>query len=334
MNTVFNNINNKFMKTIKPFNKLPMLQKLFILMLILLFIVVVFDKTKHLLLVKENFKENNEDYNKANNFVMKHDNKVFDEFYTNYYDHIHLNKKKNNFEIGKIMGIEKPNNHTKILDVGCGTGHHVDLLSKKNLEVIGLDQSPAMIAKATENYPNCEFVKGNILNNTLFDYGTFTHILCLGQTIYYIKKKAEFFENCYSLLADGGYLVIHLVKRDEFKPFVSPDDATVIYDPEKYKKKDVTQTIIKFGKDDEYVSNYVLNKDANEDADVNAPYAVYKEKFQNYATNNIRKNEINLYMPALSQVLNIAKSKGFSVHKKIDMDPVKHNNQYLYVLQK
>ena len=38
-------------------------------------------------------------------------------------------------------------------------------------------------------------------------------------------------------------------------------------------------------------------------------YAVYNEKFTNFKTNNIRENEINLYMPTTIRILNLAKSK-------------------------
>ena len=77
-----------------------------------------------------------------------------------------------------------------------------------------------MIEKANLNYPNCEFVVGNILKND-FDYNTFSHILCLGRTIYEIKNKEQFFETCYSLLNDNGLLIINLSDYNNFKPYVS-----------------------------------------------------------------------------------------------------------------
>ncbi len=327
-----NNLINNLNKTIKAFNKLDFIKKLLVLFLILVFSFIILNNFNNLSdqHIFENFEDSSETGSNKNNFIIKTDNKIFDTFYAKYYDSLHLNKKRNDFEINKIVNIGKKNKYTKILDIGCGTGYHVNALQKKKYSVLGLDQSEAMVIKAKEKYPNCEFLQGDILNNSLFDYNTFTHILCLGQTIYYIKNKNKFFENCYSLLAEGGYLIVHLVNRNLFRPYISPDDSTVVYDPEKYQEKKVTQTIVKFDKNNEYISNYVELNSTND----SLPYSVYKEKFQNFSTNNIRKNEINLYMPELTKILSIAKSKGFKFHKKIAMNYVNYNNQYLYVFKK
>jgi SAM-dependent methyltransferase len=65
--------------------------------------------------------------------------------------------KKDEYEIGEIMNKTSASSQSKILDVGCGTGHHVAELSGRSIDVIGIDISPSMIKKARESYPDYDF---------------------------------------------------------------------------------------------------------------------------------------------------------------------------------
>ena len=331
---------NNLKKPIKSFNKLTSLQKIVFVFLILVFAFIIinnFGTNKNYYNYYENYKNNNKNnfqdtiLDQNNYFEVKRDDELYDDFYSRYYDSIHLNKKKNNFEIGKIIDLEKKTNNTKILDVGCGTGYHVNQLTNKSYDIVGLDQSKDMIVKAQDKYPKCEFVEGNILNNNIFDYGSFSHVMCLGRTLYLIKNKAQFFENCHSLLADRGLLIVDLAERNSFKPFVSSGEKNVLYDPEKYGKPPM-QLIVKFNKDLEFISDFEKNKNFEKDSEL--PYATFKEKFKNFNTNSVRKNELDMYILEASEIVNIAKSKGFELYKKISMSPVNYGNENLYVFRK
>ncbi len=45
----------------------------------------------------------------------------------------------------------------RILDLGCGTGHHAAQIAETGAEVIGIDASEPMIARAREAYPHLRF---------------------------------------------------------------------------------------------------------------------------------------------------------------------------------
>lgn len=47
-------------------------------------------------------------------------------------------------------------------DVGCGPGHITQYLKQLELHPLGIDLSPAMVARATENHPGCSFRTGAI----------------------------------------------------------------------------------------------------------------------------------------------------------------------------
>ena len=55
-----------------------------------------------------------------------------------------------------------------------------------------------MVFKARNNFPDCKFNKGDILDYKDFDYNSFTHIICLGLTVYHIRDKSQFFEIYYN----------------------------------------------------------------------------------------------------------------------------------------
>ena len=328
-NKTYRNINN----TLNSFNKLSMINKLFLIFLIFLFMIVVFNSFNNIpeFYSLEGF-ENNENNEK---FVKKVDSHAYDNFYSKYYDAIHLNKKRNEYELEQIKKLSKKESGNKILDIGCGTGYSVQIFTDAKYDIVGLDKSEDMISKAESNYPKCEFMVEDFLTSNMFDYDSYSHILCLGKTIYEIKDKELFFENCSSILSKDGFLIINLVDRENFKPFVQNKDKDTLYDPEKYGKK-VNEIIVKFDENSEFMSKYkVKNLENNNEIDSSVtPYAVYNEKFSNFKTHNIRENEINLYMPETTKILNLAKAKDYKLLKKIDMKPVGHNYEYLYVFKK
>ena len=79
-----------------------------------------------------------------------------------------------------------------------------------------------------------------------FPQQSFTHLTCLYFTVYYIKNKRLFFENCYNWLAPGGYLLLHLVDRDNFDPILPAGDPLTIISAQKYAKERITSSAVKF----------------------------------------------------------------------------------------
>ena len=330
-----NKIQKKINTTINQFNKLDFISKAFIIFLIILFSRVILN---NFATNREYFE--NDEFN--SNFEKKTDNNIYDKFYTKNYDKIYLNPAKNNYEIG-IIEKESENQDksaVKIIDVGCGTGYNVNKLNEKGYNIIGLDQSEDMIKYANNQYSNCEFVNNNILNTQSFDYNNFDIITCLGKTIYEIKDKNKFFENCYSLLNNNGKMIVNIVNRDKFRPYVqNTKDNGVLFNPEDFNQE-IKNMIIKFKNNMEFKSDYNKlydknNADSYELTDENSiPYSVYNEEFINFDKNKVKKYELNMYMPKKQSIENIAESKGFKLISKHPMDEIKYNNEFLYVFKK
>ena len=217
-----------------------------------------------------------------------------------------------------------PNTRSVILDVGSGTGHHVDKLAQYDLNVIGIDISPSMIAKAKYNYPDYNFLVGDVLNGFTFKSAQFTHILCMYFTIYYFEDKMKFFNNCMDWLMPGGTLIVHVVNREKFDPILPPGNPLYIVSPQKYSKERITKTKITFN-DFVYSSNFELEPEKD--------IATFHEKFK-FNNGKVRKQEHKLYMNSEDDIINMAQDAGFIIQGKSDLVNCAYEYQYLYTLVK
>ena len=116
-------------------------------------------------------------------FVYKKGDKIYDTFYAGIYDLLVYNKVKNDYEFSEFKQHTKPTTTSVILDIGSGTGHHVNNMVEKGYRAQGLDNSAAMVKIARKNYPNCTFDVGNVLDTLQYSPSTFTHITSFYFTI-------------------------------------------------------------------------------------------------------------------------------------------------------
>ena len=272
------------------------------------------------LFLKEGFVE------KPDEFTFKGGTDVFDDFYSSIYDHLVFSNVKNDYEIGQIVNKTSPTNESIILDVGSATGHHVAALAQRGLKVTGIDNSSSMVKQAKENYPKYDFVLGDVMKSEQFQANSFTHILCLYFTLYYMKDKEHFFQNCFNWLMPGGYLVIHLVDREMFDPIIPPANPFFLLTPQRYADKRITTSTVTFD-DFKYDSNFELNPSNDE--------AKFVEKFKNKNTGKVfRKQEHQMYMEPEKDILAMAQEVGFILQGKIDLIKSGYEYNNLYILIK
>jgi SAM-dependent methyltransferase len=263
----------------------------------------------------------------TNEFTFKDGkSQVYDDFYVNIYDQLLYNDVKNDYEIKQIVNNTKPDEKSIILDIGSGTGHHVAALAEQNFKVVGVDKSSDMIKKAKEMYPKLDFMRGDVNNALTFQPQSFTHILCLYFTIYYMQDKLQFFRNCMNWLMGGGYLVIHLVDKYMFDTIVPPANPLLLLTPQRYAENRITKSKVNFD-EFQYLSNFEMNENDNT--------AKFVESFKNKKSGKVfRKQEHDLYMEPYKEILAMAKDAGFIVQGKIDLLQSGYEYQYLFVLVK
>ncbi len=266
-----------------------------------------------------------EAFTQREKYVLKQNNDIYDEFYCDIYDDLVLDEVKNKYEVDEIVRITKLNSSNMLLDVGCGTAQHAKRFSDLGVKVYGIDKSTHMIKKAKENCPDGTFKTGDALNKLMYRGNIFSHVSCLYFTVYYIKNKLTLFKNIYSWLKPGGVFILHLVNREKFDPIVNAGDPLLMVSPQKFAKKRITNTIVKF-KDFKYKSNFKFIRQENK--------AFFEENMKDDKTKNIRANKHVLHMQPQKHILSLAKSVGFILKGKIDMVHCLYEYQYLYIMYK
>ena len=270
-----------------------------------------------------NNKSNNiEGFEQLNKIVFKEQDHIYDEFYSTVYDDIKNNNNKNEYEISSIINNTSLNKKDKLLDIGSGTGKHVNILTKKNIDAIGLDKSKSMVQYSKDKYPNCKFKLGDATNNSNFKPHSFTHITILNLTIYEFKNKQNVIKNCYEWIKPGGFLIIHLVNPNKFNPALKNADPLNILDNTAINEKDKKNTFIKF-KNFSYKNIF----------DFNNKQATFKETFTDL-NNKKRINTLKLNMETSKDIATIVKREGFIQDVIVDLYSINYPNQFLYFFYK
>ncbi len=103
----------------------------------------------------------------------------------------------------------------RILDLGCGTGGHTALLAKRGYELVGLDGSPTMLAKAKEKmhkyWNRADFILSDFNDLCIRGREDFDAALVLFNAFGYIRdtrKTLQFLSTVNRTLRHGGLLII------------------------------------------------------------------------------------------------------------------------------
>ena len=250
--------------------------------------------------------------------------KIYDKFYSGIYDELLTSPARNQFEVLQVRETlfkKYKGGKIAILDIGCGLGHQVDLFNQYKYNAKGLDLSQHMIERAKINYPLLEFKSGDMMDKTLYDPKSLTHITCFFYSVYYIEDVHQLFEGVNSWLKTGGYFVVHLVDKRKFDPVLEKSSGLIpLYNPQKHSKK--TKTQLKFN-DFKYEADWNLDSKP----------VIFSEIFR-FSNDKIRKNRHSLYMFPMKKYVDTAEKTGFKLRNTIDMAITNHPFNYLFCFEK
>jgi len=125
-------------------------------------------------------------------------------------------------EVGFIEDALGCDKGATILDLGCGPGEQAVALAARGYEVIGIDLSLAMLARASdeasEKSQRINFLQGDMRDLT-FDEA-FDGIYCWGTTFGYFDdaKNAEVIQKIHRALRRGGRFLLDVANRDYITP--------------------------------------------------------------------------------------------------------------------
>lgn len=252
--------------------------------------------------------------------------KIYDRFYSDIYDDLFLSTYKNQYEILQLRDSvfnkwKDTKNKIKILDIGCGIGHHVDLLNQYKYDVVGIDNSKYMINNAKKKYPLYKFIHDDFMKRELFEPLSLTHITCFFYTIYYIEDVALLFQNVNTWLKHDGVFCVHIVDKRKFDPVLEKASSLVpLYNPQKHEKKTHTSLIFNNFK---YESDWNLEKMPSS----------FIEVF-NFKDKSARRNYHNLYIYPMKKYVKIANDTGFKLVQTIDLAIANHQHNYIFCFKK
>ena len=92
----------------------------------------------------------------------------------------------------------------RILDLGCGTGDLAKQIQEHRAEVIGIDASPEMIAKAKAKYPELDF---SIANAASFNFDEPFDAVFTNAVLHWIHDADGVIKSVYNSLKPGGRFV-------------------------------------------------------------------------------------------------------------------------------
>jgi len=257
---------------------------------------------------------------------------IYDKFYAGIYDQLFLIEEKNQFELQELQGYflsqYKNRERVAILDLGCGTGHHLKELSRSYQNTTGVDQSQAMINIARKNSPKSNLLCDDFTKRELFSANSFTHILSYYFTIYYVEDKTALAHTIRHWLRPGGIWAVHVVNRSKFDPLLERTSPFPAFSLQKYAEKGerLTKSRLHFN-NFLYQGQFIMKEktaiDRMEDDFVGGgakkgekpskydDIMEFKESFEFKKSNRDRRQQTHtLYMPRVKSIIKSIETSG------------------------
>lgn len=140
-------------------------------------------------------------------------------------------------EYGPILETLAAHAGEKVLDAACGTGRYTAALHGAEVEVVGLDFSPAMLAIARRRVRGVQLIEADLNDRLPFDDSSFDAVLC-GQALKHLAKLVPPLTEFRRVLRDAGRLVFSVTHPDmdwdgyEMRPydgFLMREEADVFH---------------------------------------------------------------------------------------------------------
>jgi trans-aconitate methyltransferase len=103
-----------------------------------------------------------------------------------------------------LLQLLNPQPGESILDLGCGTGQLTEKIAQAGAEVMGIDQAPAMIEKAKENYPHIRF---DVADATNFHIEKPLDAVFSNAVLHWVKEADSAIASIHQSLKPGGRFV-------------------------------------------------------------------------------------------------------------------------------
>jgi trans-aconitate methyltransferase len=106
-----------------------------------------------------------------------------------------------------LLELLKPQPGERILDIGCGTGQLTSEIARSGAAVVGLDNSPEMLAQARNNFPQLSFEQADATN---FRFREPFDAVFSNAALHWVKDKATLAVSIAQALRPGGRFLAEL----------------------------------------------------------------------------------------------------------------------------
>lgn len=103
-----------------------------------------------------------------------------------------------------LLQLLNPKQQERILDLGCGTGQLTEKIATFGAVVMGIDNAPAMISKAKQNYPHLQFDVADARN---FQVEQPLDAVFSNAALHWIKEPDAVIRSVHQALKPGGRFV-------------------------------------------------------------------------------------------------------------------------------
>ena len=288
--------------------------KVFIIVLIFIFFSMMSGENKNNLLADNEIPENFENNNNSNLLIDREYAKIYDYVFNEKEMYSLESKKIHNF----IFNLKKRFKNVKILDAGTGTGKYYKFLSQK-YKMVGVDRSKYILERFRIRNPIGTFLMKDLKDDKAFKSESFSHILCLNETLYHNKKKNwnTIFSNFYYWLKPGGFLIIHIYDNKLLDP--TPRNWTMI----KYDKENVKHAITNFPK---FVHNAWWNKESSSVFTYNEIFT-FSEKNKKYCKHKF-------YIPDKDKIIKTIVDNYFKLVEIKSLSDIEIEDHEIYFFEK
>lgn len=263
---------------------------------------------------------------------------IYDQFYTSVYSSMITPYKALlcTFEVEDFLKNVSDTKEKSLLDIGCGTGHHLAEFRKAGFHVTGLDQSSSMLEEsrkvlsATEKgQPNAStfrLVQGDMQTGAIFPVAKFDFCTCYYFSFYFAENPSQLVNNVHKWLkpTNSSIWAIHLVHPEKFDPIIDVANPFVGFSLKRYIQKNVSKV---YFKDMFYQSEFDYNKKDG--------VAKFYEKFVLPKQSMVRNQVQTLHMLPLEDVVKVVcENKKFTLKKITDLQSHGYEYQYIYYFQR
>lgn len=174
----------------------------------------------------------------------------------------------------------------KIIDLGCGTGEHVEALRRLGYDMLGIDNSSFMLDVAKKRFPNSKFQLGSMQDFKVNNH--YDALICLYGTFNYLITSQEIqntFHSIYSALKLKGLVVLEVwnsipIQKIRKKP-ISPVNvcsvgSTIVKRNRGFRISDEEQNLVEV--------NFAFDVNSKIIKDHHVMRVFTKEEIENYLT--------------------------------------------------